>query len=129
MDTTEDKLKVVDVIGVRAGGAGTERAFHCICAADGCLEGRQPNATPVHKWYCRTCWQSSPRVYAYNDAGTLTCKKCGKHLSECGSSHWVSESAMPDVRVRSWDRDHAPPWLRIVRKRWTRAVLSVKTNV
>ena len=119
VDTSENELKVVDVVGVRKGSV--EREFHCICAADENTPGH--DTARGHKWYCCACWQSSPRVYAYNDAAAPTCKMCGKPGSECGSSRWVAESAMPSARVRQWDRDHAPPLLKIVRVRWARAVL------
>ena len=75
--------KIVDILAVRSVAGGPRcpssssgapplpppvREFQCICAADGPLEGVPRNPTSSARmggrWYCRSCWLSTPRVYA-----------------------------------------------------------------
>jgi len=120
-ETVTADPKIEDILAVRAlmGRTTTaEREFHCICQADGPLEGGDRSGAETLRWYCRDCWLSSPRKYSYNNADTDICKGCGKNCVECGFSHWLPEAAIPRGLVVAWDREHAPPLLRLLRTRW-----------
>ena len=75
------------------------------------------------RWYCRDCYLSLPRVYAYNAADDTTCKVCEKRQEECGSSHWITEDEVPALILQAFDVSRAPAELKLARTVWPNVML------
>ena len=75
------------------------------------------------RWYCRNCYLSLPRVYAYNAADNTTCKVCEKRREVCGSSHWITEDEVPALILQAFDVSRAPAELKLARTVWPNVML------
>ena len=67
-------------------------------------------------------WQVPPEWTAYNDHDATSCRVCGKHIDECGYAHWVTRDMLPLSIRQSFDHQHAPPIIRLLRRRWCKTI-------
>ena len=58
-------------------------------------------------------------IGAFQEASV--CCECLQPLEQCGHCHWVSRDMLPESEGREWDRNHAPPIVQLLRKRWLQA--------
>lgn len=92
--------------------------FCVACDKDGSME---TGSLPTHRWRCRDCHLQSMTVWtAINDATSTVCRECGKHVSECGFCHWVSEQEMPKAKRDEYFRARAPAILKMLRAKFPR---------
>ena len=115
-----DAMKAVEVVMVK--GREPKREWYVMCEKEGALEnGVRPRQHDL-KWYCRSCWfHPQERCYAYNDPEDTYCAQCRLFDLEAGWGHWLTEDEVPLELVKSWDRDHAPAEIRVLRERWPQA--------
>uniref|UniRef100_A0A7S1CBJ0 Uncharacterized protein n=1 Tax=Bicosoecida sp. CB-2014 TaxID=1486930 RepID=A0A7S1CBJ0_9STRA len=100
--------------------------FHVVCSPDGSMEG---SAVPPagRRWRCRDCHLPSfPAWTAINDAGSDSCRECGKHVSVCGYCHWITADELPRGKRDEYARANAPNLLKMMRAKFPRADMDME---
>lgn len=97
-----------------------------VCQPEGSMEGGAKPRAPG-KWRCRDCHLKVPPEWsAYNDEEATECRTCEKSIDTCGYCHWVTRDALPVSVCRSFDDQHAPPILKLLRRRWGKATTGLE---
>eukprot|EP00038_Savillea_parva_P013695 m.9080 g.9080 ORF g.9080 m.9080 type:complete len:736 (-) comp2593_c0_seq1:38-2245(-) len=99
-----------------------------VCQPDGSMEaGARPRGPG--KWRCRDCHLKVPPEWsAYNDESSMSCRNCGQSIDVCGYCHWVTRDALPETVRRSFDDEHAPPIVTLLRRRWAKATVPLERS-